>query len=86
LLHPSLSDDDQEDFNKAMAQLPFPNFSVLDLDILAEGHVFGPVVLHLLRIQPAIQMLKISMEENRQPKVHTQQFFPQMCLCCLDGH
>ncbi|TKW34729.1 hypothetical protein SEVIR_2G324900v4 [Setaria viridis] len=77
---PDLSDQDWFwDFAKAIAQLRFPNFSVLELDILAEGHVFGPMVLHLLRIRPVIQMLRISMEENDECKVK----FPcsRNCLC-----
>ncbi|CAN6218805.1 unnamed protein product [Urochloa humidicola] len=52
------------DFTAAMAHLLFPNFSVLELDIGPKGHVFGPVVLHLLQIRPVIQKLKISMEND----------------------
>ncbi|RLN36131.1 putative F-box/FBD/LRR-repeat protein [Panicum miliaceum] len=60
---PELTDQDL-DFAQAIAQLPFANFSDLDLNILAEGHAFRPMVFHLLRIRPVIQRLRLFMEED----------------------
>ncbi|CAL5082949.1 unnamed protein product [Urochloa decumbens] len=67
------------DFAEAIAQLRFPNFSVLELDILTDGHVFGPMVLHLLRIWPVIQTLRISMEGNDRNMVNIA--CPKDCPC-----
>ncbi|TVT99099.1 hypothetical protein EJB05_55550, partial [Eragrostis curvula] len=56
--------DPDLDFTQAMALVPVANFSVLDLSIVAESHVFGPVVLHLLRMQPlVIRKFKLLLEE-----------------------
>ncbi|CAN6168073.1 unnamed protein product [Urochloa humidicola] len=76
---PDLFDEDW-DFAEGIAQLQFPNFSVLKLDILTYGHVFGPMVFHLLQIRPVIQRLRISLKENdRQCTVN----FPcsENCRC-----
>ncbi|RLM85078.1 putative F-box/FBD/LRR-repeat protein [Panicum miliaceum] len=60
---PELPDQDL-DFAQVIAQLPFANFSVLDLNIFAEGHAFGPMVFRLLRIRPVIQRLRLFVEED----------------------
>ncbi|TVU19002.1 hypothetical protein EJB05_35125, partial [Eragrostis curvula] len=39
-------------FAQEIAQLPFSQFSVLDLVIAVELHAFGPLMLQLLQIQP----------------------------------
>ncbi|CAL5082950.1 unnamed protein product [Urochloa decumbens] len=67
------------DFAEGVAQLRFPNFSALELDILTKGHVFGPMVLHLLQIRPVIRRLRISLEENDECTVN----FPcsENCRC-----
>ncbi|CAN6198993.1 unnamed protein product [Urochloa humidicola] len=70
---------DEVDFAEGIAQLRFPNFSVLKLHILTNGHVFGPMVLHLLQIRPVIQRLRIFLEENDRYTVN----FPcsENCRC-----
>ncbi|CAL5086737.1 unnamed protein product [Urochloa decumbens] len=75
---PDLTDEDW-DFAEGVAQLRFANFSVLKLDILTNGHDFGPMVLHLLQIRPVIQRLRISVEENDSCTVN----FPcsENCRC-----
>ncbi|KAJ1290897.1 hypothetical protein BS78_02G277900 [Paspalum vaginatum] len=65
-LCPSDPDDmigEEWSFEKVIAQLKMPKFHVLELVILAEGHVFGLIVLHLLQIRPFMQRLNISIEE-----------------------
>ncbi|KAJ1272529.1 hypothetical protein BS78_06G208700 [Paspalum vaginatum] len=54
--------DQEFSFEEAIAQLRMPNFYALDLVIFAEGHVFGPMLLHLLRIRPVIRRLQIFLE------------------------
>ncbi|TVT99104.1 hypothetical protein EJB05_55555, partial [Eragrostis curvula] len=57
--------DPDLDFAQAIALVPVANFSVLDLAIVADSHVFGPVVLHLLRMQPlVIRKFKLLLEEE----------------------
>ncbi|TVU39254.1 hypothetical protein EJB05_12663, partial [Eragrostis curvula] len=56
--------DPDLDFAQAIALVPVANFSVLDLTIVADSHAFGPVVLHLLRMQPlVIRKFKLLLEE-----------------------
>ncbi|TVT99096.1 hypothetical protein EJB05_55547, partial [Eragrostis curvula] len=58
--------DPDLDFAQAIALLPVANFSVLDLSIVADSHAFGPVVLHLLQMQPlVIRRFKLLLEELR---------------------
>lgn len=40
-------------------RLPVTDFSVLELRLCTEGHVFGALVLQLLRIRTTIQRLKV---------------------------
>ena len=59
-------------FAQVIAQLPYANFSFLDLNIYARGHAFGPVVFHLLRNRPVVQRLRIFMEDQERT-VNTHQ-------------
>ncbi|WVZ65943.1 hypothetical protein U9M48_015223 [Paspalum notatum var. saurae] len=66
-IYPYMLDDEWSfDFEQAIAQLKMPKFHVLKLVILAKGHVFGPMVLHLLQIRPFMQRLDISIEEEEE--------------------
>ncbi|CAL5070256.1 unnamed protein product [Urochloa decumbens] len=47
---------------QAIERLPVADFSDLELNIWAEGHAIGPLVLHLLQILPAIQRLKLDLD------------------------
>lgn len=39
------------------------NFSVLELDLKAQGHVYGAIVLHLLGICTSTQRLRVLLDE-----------------------
>ncbi|KAJ1290896.1 hypothetical protein BS78_02G277800 [Paspalum vaginatum] len=55
--------DQEWSFEQAIAQFRMPNLYVLELVVTADGHVFGPMLLHLLQIRPAMQRLDIFIEE-----------------------
>ncbi|PUZ72033.1 hypothetical protein GQ55_2G361000 [Panicum hallii var. hallii] len=69
-------------FAEEMEKIPVPVVSVLELKIGSRGHVFGPLVLYLLQIYPAVQKLDIILLESR-PKVEDSCFscFRRRCLC-----
>jgi hypothetical protein len=52
-------------FAEEMEKIPVPVVSVLELKIGSRGHVFGPLVLYLLQIYPAVQKLDIILLESR---------------------
>ncbi|TVU39253.1 hypothetical protein EJB05_12662, partial [Eragrostis curvula] len=58
--------DTYRSFEQVITQLPVTKFTVLELDFLTEGHVFGSLALHLLRIQPVIQKLKIVIGDHKE--------------------
>ena len=46
-------------FEQELAQLPVTDFSALDLRLWIGGHIFGALVLQLLRIRTTIRRLKV---------------------------
>ena len=50
---------------QVLAYLPVTDFSVLELDLGTKGHTFGPMMLHLLQIQPTIQRLNVVLARNK---------------------
>ncbi|KAL6639270.1 hypothetical protein ACP70R_023000 [Stipagrostis hirtigluma subsp. patula] len=54
---------DDESIAQELARLPVPNITALELSIIS-GHVFGPLLLHLLGICPALQLLKMSYDRD----------------------
>ncbi|KAL6639250.1 hypothetical protein ACP70R_022980 [Stipagrostis hirtigluma subsp. patula] len=57
--------DVNRSFAQEIAQLLVPNFSYLEMDLQTEVHVFGPMVLHILQIRPAIQRLKVVLARGK---------------------
>jgi hypothetical protein len=51
----------EQSFKQEVARLPvsLTHFSALELHLQTEGHVFGALVLQLLRIRTIIQRLKV---------------------------
>ncbi|XP_066348946.1 uncharacterized protein [Miscanthus floridulus] len=50
---------------QVLAYLPVTDFSVLELDLGTKEHTFGPMMLHLLQIQPTIQRLDVVLARNK---------------------
>ncbi|XP_039792665.1 uncharacterized protein LOC120658449 [Panicum virgatum] len=62
-----------------MEKIPVPFVTVLELKIGSRGHVFGPLLLYLLGIYPAVQKLVIILLEP-QPNVEDT-CFRRRCYC-----
>jgi len=58
-----------------MEKIPVPVVTVLDLKIGSRGHVFGPLLLYLLGIYPAVQKLDIILLEPQVFFFQTSFFF-----------
>src|SRR5688572_24801383 len=52
------------DLEQEVARLPVTDLCALDLRLRTEGHVFGALVLELLRIRTTIKRLKIVVENR----------------------
>ncbi|KAL6639349.1 hypothetical protein ACP70R_023079 [Stipagrostis hirtigluma subsp. patula] len=61
-------------FAQELERLPVAAFSVLELIIQTKGHAFGPLLVHLLQIRPAIQSLKLGLYANKE-------LCPEDCPC-----
>ncbi|TVU39258.1 hypothetical protein EJB05_12667, partial [Eragrostis curvula] len=62
LSHPSQS------ITQAISQFLVSSFSILELNIPRHGHVYGPVVLHVIGIFNFVQCLKVELYEVSQPQ------------------
>ncbi|TVU39206.1 hypothetical protein EJB05_12614, partial [Eragrostis curvula] len=67
-------------FAQEVALLPVNQFSVLELSITTGGHVFGPLLLHLLQIRTSLQRLKLVLKK----KIYTK--CSENCDCDEDGN
>lgn len=52
-------------FKQEISQLPVRNLSVLDLKISPAGHVYGAMVLELLRLCTSVQKLKVTLNRSQ---------------------
>ncbi|TVU01905.1 hypothetical protein EJB05_52623, partial [Eragrostis curvula] len=70
----------ERSFAQEVARLPVNHFSVLDLSIRTSGHVFAPLLLHLLLIRTSIQSLKLVLITNYVSECS------ENCDCDQDGN
>jgi hypothetical protein len=57
----SRDDATNQIFRQLMSRLSVANVSILELDILTQGHAYGELVLHLLMICRGAQRLKMKL-------------------------
>ncbi|TVU39202.1 hypothetical protein EJB05_12610, partial [Eragrostis curvula] len=65
-------------FAQEILRLGVTGFSVLEVVVETNGHSFGPLLLQLLQIQPAIQRLKVVIDEGEDEE---EELCPQNCPC-----
>ncbi|TVU39248.1 hypothetical protein EJB05_12657, partial [Eragrostis curvula] len=63
-------------FAEEIARLRVSDFSVFELTVETNGHAFGPLLLHLLQIQPAIQRLMVDLRQGKE-----EEFCTHNCTC-----
>ncbi|TVU16504.1 hypothetical protein EJB05_40072, partial [Eragrostis curvula] len=66
-------------FAQEIARLPGNHFSVLELWITTEGHVFAPLLLHLLLIRTSIERLELVLMDSKDQECSDN------CDCHQDG-
>ncbi|TVU18637.1 hypothetical protein EJB05_34745 [Eragrostis curvula] len=77
-------DDEYEDpvpdktFAQEIARLRVTNFSVLEVVLESNEHDFGPLLVHLLQIQPAIQRLQVVVDHS---ELEDRELCHRNCLC-----
>ncbi|TVT99098.1 hypothetical protein EJB05_55549 [Eragrostis curvula] len=65
-------------FAQEIARLQVTDFSVLEVVVETYGHAFGPLLLHLLQVQPAIQRLQVVVDQGEEKN---KELCPQNCPC-----
>ncbi|TVU39161.1 hypothetical protein EJB05_12567 [Eragrostis curvula] len=70
---------DDRTFAQEIARLPLNHFSVLELWIRTDGHVFAPLLLHLLLIRTSIERLELVLMDSKDQECS------DYCDCDQDG-
>ena len=58
-----MSGDVSKTFEQEIYRFQVTDYSVLELDLIQQGHVYGAIVLHLLGLCTSIQRLKVTLDE-----------------------